>query len=118
MKKILMLSIVLLAITVGSANAQKQYNIKTKKGKKFEIRLQENPTTGYYWELANVVPKGVVVLKKESFKIHNNHSEMVGVGGVKTYRFKAIRRGEAQIIFRLRRSGENLSAQKVYTVKV
>lgn len=72
--------------------------ITLNKGTSAVISLAENPTTGYSWEFF-IVPnvQNVIGDIKEEYKQERTENGMVGVGGIKTYRFTAKHGGNVTI---------------------
>lgn len=67
------------------------------------IRLEENPTTGYRWEVA-LVDNRVVELQDSTYSTATGTG--VGGGGVRTFAFKAKSPGTETIRLKLRRVWE------------
>jgi len=77
--------------------------INTKKGDKFLVVLESNPTTGYSWEVN--VDSNYVQLDDKSFNSESSEG-MVGVGGNETFNFTALESGNTEITFSYLRSWE------------
>jgi inhibitor of cysteine peptidase len=73
-------------------------------GQTVNIELAENPTTGYSWELAAF--RGEDVSRQVGKPEYTRKSDLIGGGGVRTYRFKALKKGQALLIFEYRRPWE------------
>jgi len=71
-------------------------------GASFEIRLPENPTTGYIWEVEHI-SEAVAGLEREAFEQEPADPRIVGRGGTKIFVFKAREPGAGEIALRLRR---------------
>ncbi len=71
-------------------------------GEEFEIRLAENPTTGYQWSL-QASGEPVCVTLGNVFK---GAGEQPGRGGSRYWRFQVARAGDANIELVYRRSWE------------
>lgn len=71
--------------------------IQIKKGEKFLISLDSNPTTGYSWQLAKPLDEKIIRLVSSKYKAPK--TELVGVGGRESWTFKALGRGKTKIIF-------------------
>ncbi len=63
-----------------------------------ELRLSENPTTGYHWEVS--VEDG---LEQLSDSYSPNPVAGVGEGGIHSFRFRALRSGASRIDAKLQR---------------
>jgi predicted secreted protein len=68
-------------------------------GQEIVVRLQENRTTGYRWQLA--MPEDGVVLDDDRFE--PGTSGRPGVGGTRTFRLHATRAGTHRLGARLQR---------------
>lgn len=71
------------------------------------IRLEENPTTGYRWEV-DAVDDRVVELQNSNYSMATESG--VGGGGVRTFTFKAKSPGTGSIRLKLRRAWESEDA--------
>lgn len=70
--------------------------ITLNKGQTAVIKLSENPTTGYGWEF-EIEPKKQKVITVISSKFIPATSDLIGVGGIKEYKFKAKNKGQITI---------------------
>ena len=67
-------------------------------GDSVNIELPENPTTGYSWAFFTTPePQNIITNITESYRQENTGDGMVGVGGVKTYSFRATHPGRVVI---------------------
>ena len=85
-------------------------------GQEFVIAIGANPTTGYDWEVT--LDETVLELVEKRYKpAEEAEHEIVGIGGVDYFRFKALKAGEAEIIMVYKRSweGEGID-RKIFTV--
>ena len=92
--------------------------INTKKGDKFLVVLDSNPTTGYQWE-ANV-DSDYIKLDDKSFNSESSE-EIVGAGGNETFNFTALKSGETEITFSYLRPWEKdvePVEKKVYNIVI
>ncbi|MGD0816964.1 MAG: protease inhibitor I42 family protein [Methanomassiliicoccales archaeon] len=71
------------------------------KGEKFDISLEENPTTGYVWEAT--YDKSYIGLLK---KIHQRTTDAIGGGGRTLFTFVALQEGNTVLRLRLVRPWE------------
>ncbi|MBN2207375.1 MAG: protease inhibitor I42 family protein [Candidatus Aminicenantes bacterium] len=71
-------------------------------GESFEVRLPENPTTGYIWEV-ETLPAGVLELVREAYEQEPADPEILGRGGTKIFVFKAREPGAGELDLRQRR---------------
>lgn len=67
------------------------------------IQLRENPSTGYRWALENETDE---VLEPISSDYVAASEPAVGGGGLRIWKFKAIRQGSVRLKFKLRRPWE------------
>jgi len=78
-------------MTLTEANTGQQLGALP--GDEIVIRLAENPTTGYRWQLANV--DGPIEPAGDSFELAPN--PQIGSGGVREFRFRAVGPGAAHL---------------------
>jgi inhibitor of cysteine peptidase len=73
----------------------------------FYLRLQENPTTGYSWELN--LSQGLSLVSDEYYTPESEEGEepLVGAGGVHLWEIKADSEGNQQVMAIYKRSWEN-----------
>ena len=69
-------------------------------GETFNIRLQENPTTGYSWNMT--VSDGLAISKDEYIPSTSN-GQMVGTGGIRSFTLVTSARGEQTVTVEYRR---------------
>ena len=74
-------------------------------GESFEVRLAENPTTGYTWAVLKI-PEGLLRLETESLETEPADPRIAGRGGTKVFVFKALQPGSGELVLRLRRPWE------------
>ena len=86
-------------------------------GESFEVRLPENPTTGYIWEVEHV-PEAVAGLEREAFEQEPADPRIVGRGGIKIFVFKAREPGAGEIVLRLRRPWQRESPIDSFVLKL
>ena len=99
----------MLQITKNYAGAPLEVSV----GESFELRLPENPTTGYRWTLrSNGQP--VVELQADSFE---TSAGLCGAGGTHIWRFRASQAGVGELATDLRRSWEK-RATETFNVSV
>jgi inhibitor of cysteine peptidase len=60
-----------------------------------EVRLDENPTTGYRWALVEPETEGVVPLQDTSFVLAEK--PLVGQGGTRVFIYRALAPGRQEI---------------------
>jgi inhibitor of cysteine peptidase len=83
-------------------------NVHVKVGDEVVVRLPENPSTGYRWELDT--PRGSLELADDAYV--RPRDEAVGSGGERHFTFRATGRGEARVRLRLARSWEPNAIQQ------
>ena len=85
-------------------------------GKTLEIRLEENPSTGYSWVMVISNENVVEVVKDE----YITGKDIPGAPGEHVWIFKGLEEGETQISFSYLRPWEEDSEidEKVYVIKV
>lgn len=124
MKKIVY-SLLMVLMFSGCANVE-TYNLKyadsgkTLKlalGDMVNVELPENPTTGYSWAFfTNPEPQNIITNITESYRQYNVAENMVGVGGIKIFSFKATHPGKVTVTGYYYRPWENMSESYVSKV--
>jgi inhibitor of cysteine peptidase len=85
-------------------------------GQELELSLESNPTTGYIWQLTDLEGGVLVQLGEVEY---SSGSELVGGGGVETFRFAAEKPGSATLRLEyLRPWEEGIAPEKVFSVEV
>ena len=88
-------------------------------GKKVEIRLKGNPTTGFQWRLAELKSEVVKADGKETYIPDKYDPPRVGSGGMYLFKFVAAKPGKATIKLEYLRSWEkNKSPAEKFSVNV
>ena len=82
--------------------------VRVQPGDEVVVRLAENPTTGYRWEID--APRGGVEVADDSYD--RPRDEGVGAGGMRTFTLRAGDPGEAEVRLRLARSWENEAVEQ------
>jgi inhibitor of cysteine peptidase len=96
--------------------------IQIKKGESFCLRLKENPSTGYSWQLSP--SKGLKLLSTEYYPSDSSKSSqrlIVGAAGLHSWKIKAIAKGSQQVKGIYRRSWEKETGREqkfILNVKV
>ncbi len=105
---------ILIVLSVILTNLDSRANAADKKvslGKKFEISLKANHTTGFRWEAS--YDKKFLKLVNETYRRDPTKSKThVGVGGISTFAFQPLKPGETSIKFRYKRPWEKQIAEK------
>lgn len=89
--------------------------VEVNTNKEFIVTLDANPTTGYFWQAS--YDKDILKLVDKTYKQNNTRTPMVGVGGIDTFRFQAIKAGSTEIQFAYKRPWESEIGKQV-TFKV
>ena len=84
-------------------------------GDELEIRLSENPMTGFRWTCA-VDNQSLLTLTSETFEILSDGA--VGVGGVRCFRFASIGDGTCEILTELQRGKDPAEQVIKYRINV
>lgn len=71
------------------------------------VTLEGNPTTGYQWEIDGALPE---MLEQEGEPSYAADSDAIGSGGVQTWRFRAVSKGEGELRMKYWRSFEPTTA--------
>jgi inhibitor of cysteine peptidase len=129
MKRIIAGSIVIMLVALavaGCGSSQdvrlsltKDENINVHKGQVIIIELKANHTTGYEWQVLEETNKGILNPVGEGEYITNTADKRrMGSGGTEIYRFKAVAKGEAILIFEYKRPWEKKEPIKRYRVRI
>jgi inhibitor of cysteine peptidase len=132
---VLMIYLILAAIPVAVCAAPNEagytkvitenYNGKTiqiKQGDSIYLRLKENPSTGYSWQLS--LNKGLSLLSTRYYPPDSSKSSqrlIVGAAGIHLWKIEAVARGSQQVKGIYRRSWEKVTGREqtfILTVKV
>ncbi len=124
MKKLLILMVVLaICMLAGCVGEVKTYTdsgqtISIGANQEFVVALGSNPTTGYGWQESH--DETMLELVEKTYKPGKEAEEgLVGAGGVEYFRFKALKKGEAEITMVYKRSGEEeFLEQKAFTIDI
>ncbi|NPE29755.1 hypothetical protein HNV12_17700 [Methanococcoides sp. SA1] len=92
--------------TVFSEEANSS-EISISMGDSIVLKLNENPSTGYSWDLS--LPEGIVLIKDEFV---GPDEPMPGAGGVHEWTLKAVSKGNYQINAIYKRSWENVTGEE------
>jgi inhibitor of cysteine peptidase len=91
-----------------------------KKGESFCLRLKENPSTGYSWQLS--LSKGLSLFNTEYYPPDSSKSSqrlIVGAAGLHSWKIKAIAKGSQQVKGIYRRSWEKETGrEQTFTLNV
>jgi inhibitor of cysteine peptidase len=83
-------------------------------GDVIEIRLSENPTTGYRWTIAQSNEK-ICSIVRDEFIAPVNH--VLGAGGEHIWQFRAMAPGDCEIELVYSRSSSNAD-QRIYRIRL
>lgn len=105
MKKILLVSMVVLALAtlVACGTSSKSKNLG--KGKVMALEFETNPSTGFTWEYKFTNGDAEVVFDREENKL-NKDLDLVGAPSHVVYYFKATKAGNTNLTFTYRRPWE------------
>src|SRR5258706_7930322 len=96
------------------AAADDGQTVPLKLGDTITIRLPENPTTGFRWEL-QPLDANVLTLADDGYE---SGGSLPGAGGVRVLRLQAVNPGKHDVVLRLRRAWENASPIGTYRLIV
>lgn len=86
-------------------------------GQTFELRLQENPTTGYKWNLkSNGAPQCALI--DDAFETKSDSPQQPGRGGAHAWQFRAAENGETHIQLAYERGWQKDATPRTFTLKV
>jgi len=88
--------------------------VTARAGDSVALKLEENPTTGFRWEIASVDSQ-VLALIKDEFQ---PTSPGIGGGGMRLFHFMTKKPGTAELELRLTRSWESGAPKSVFRVRV
>jgi inhibitor of cysteine peptidase len=83
-------------------------------GETFQVRLPENPTTGYRWAISSSSGPSIE-MQEDTFEPPGG--EGLGAGGSHRWRFLTIQEGTVELVMEYRRSWEKRSAE-TFTVTI
>ncbi len=101
---LLMLSITLSSFQIFDTETEVEV-IKLKVGKTHKLTIGENGSTGYHWQYVKEKDCGINV--SSTHKSKPNPKGMTGVGGYRTFVFKATEKGSCEIKLYNSRGGED-----------
>ena len=84
--------------------------VKLAVGQTYSVDLDSNPTTGYSWKLASPT-NSVFMLVTNSYEPGKHPTDMVGVGGVEHWTFKAMQKGRAELTLEYMRPWEKMAVK-------
>ncbi|MFC2032989.1 protease inhibitor I42 family protein [Chloroflexota bacterium] len=120
----LVMAITVVILVMGCGGEVKTYSdsgqtISVNVNKEFVIALVSNPTTGYRWQ-ASYDDTAVALVKSEYQQGETAKEGVVGAGGAEYFVFKALKKGQTEIILDYLRSWEKGSSieQKVFTIDI
>jgi inhibitor of cysteine peptidase len=129
MKKLLtamwLVGVVMVSCLVAGCGAEvKAYSdpskpIEINAGTEFDIviSLESNPTTGYSW--VPVYNQDELTLVDENYQQDDDSKGLIGAGGTQTFRFKALKTGQATLTMAYQRAWESGALEtKVFNVVV
>lgn len=85
-----------------SEDSGKEYNLSV--GEEFQVRLWENPTSGYLWSILGSVSPHLQLADRKFTP--GNDARRVGSGGERTFVFRAVKPGRAVLHMTLKRPWE------------
>lgn len=95
-------------------------NISFKNGETFYLKLKENPTTGYSWDLN--LSQGLSKISDNYYppeSSKDNQQPIVGAGGVHIWEIKAVTEGNQQVKSIYKRPWENLTGtEDTFTLNI
>ena len=88
-----------LSLNANHANGR----VEVRKNQPFIISLEGNPTTGFAWEVSALDER---LLRQSAAPEFTPQNDRIGAGGIQTFHFRAIERGETQLTLVYRRPWE------------
>lgn len=93
------------ALTIKKSDNKKEFSVRI--GNEISLRLEENATTGYQWEITRIDYK-MVEIEESSFSIEEGAE--IGAGGIRLIRFRPIKQGKTHLSLKLWQSWEGESS--------
>lgn len=128
--KLILLTVILILLSgISSAVSLRELSVE----EVIEIKLYENPSTGYRWRLTESDAENLQLLKEEyepltpDSEAQDSESEeseaessrqLVGQGGIKSWTFRGLEAGYQLLTFELARSGGEAKKTVKYLVLV
>ena len=123
--KLILLTVILILLSgISSAVSLRELSVE----EVIEIKLYENPSTGYRWHLNESAAENLQLLKEEYEPLtpdsESEESEaessrqLVGQGGIKSWTFRGLEAGYQLLTFELARSGDEAKKTLKYLVLV
>ncbi len=75
-------------------------------GEQFALKLVSNPTTGYGWQSGRALDGNVLALVTNTYIPERTDRRVAGSGGHEIWTFRAVARGEAEIVMQYVRAWE------------
>lgn len=119
MKKILLVSLVVLALATFVACGSSSQSKNLGKGKVMALEFETNPSTGFTWEYQFTNGDAEIVFDREENKL-NKDLDLVGAPSQVVYYFKATKAGNKNLTFTYRRpwEGGDVAYDVVYELSV
>jgi inhibitor of cysteine peptidase len=73
-------------------------------GQSHTVTLESNPTTGYQWQIASPLDERILKLVHSGYK--KPDTKLLGAGGVESWTFQAVGRGNTRIVMKYVRPWE------------
>jgi len=115
---VLLIACVFISIVSFSSAEERKY-IESKAGRRFEVSLESNKSTGFEWQFEMDPPSGIARMVKYEYRL--KYPRMIGQGGEEIWSFRALAAGTVRITFKYRRPWEKKAAAErevVYYVTV
>lgn len=94
-------------------------SVSVQRGNDVEVKLPENPSTGYAWKRTSDLGLNVLAKVSSTFVQNDNPKGAVGVGGMRVFRYHAITKGINTLQYVLVPPGKQPSASdKSYTITI
>ncbi|MGP3778863.1 protease inhibitor I42 family protein [Halanaerobium saccharolyticum] len=123
--KLILLTVILILLSgISSAVSLRELSVE----EVIEIKLYENPSTGYRWHLNESAAENLQLLKEEYEPLTSDSEseeseaessrQLVGQGGIKSWTFRGLEAGYQLLTFELARSGDEAKKTLKYLVLV
>lgn len=92
-------------------------DVTLRPGGKLQLKLDSNPTTGYYWYLKDIDASQIDELS-EDYVADPAPAGIVGSGGHQMFVFEALSTGKSKLILSYERSPEDVAGSLTLNIKV
>ena len=99
-------------LTVADNGSQ----INAKSGDVITLTLASNPTTGYSWQVMEI--NNIILTQVGDAEYKSDGRNILGAGGMETFRFEAVGAGETMLELGYMRPWESVQPLETYSIQV